>query len=56
MAWTDQCKISAVQTIDKVVTDIGLSVKKGIEFVPFKMSYYLQSTPSPISQTLAQPV
>jgi hypothetical protein len=30
MAWTDQCKISAVQTIDKVVENMGVSVKKAI--------------------------
>ena len=33
MAWTDQCKISAGQTIDKIVVDSGLSKTKAIKEV-----------------------
>jgi len=33
MAWTDQCKIAAVQTIDKVAGDMGVSVRRAIDEV-----------------------
>lgn len=33
MAWTDQCKIQAVMTIDKVAEDMKVSVTKAIEAV-----------------------
>ena len=33
MAWTDQCKIQAVMTIDKVAEDMKVSVSKAIEAV-----------------------
>jgi len=33
MAWTDQCKIQAVQTINKVAEDMKVSVTKAIEAV-----------------------
>lgn len=30
MAWTDQCRIAAVETINKVTEDTGVSVRKAI--------------------------
>jgi len=33
MAWTDQCKISAIQTIDKVASDMNVSVLRAIKEV-----------------------
>lgn len=30
MAWTDQCRIAAVETINKVAEDTGVSVRKAI--------------------------
>ena len=33
MAWTDQCRYSARQTIDKTIADSGLSAKKAIREV-----------------------